>query len=285
MQKQNMIQDRSIKSVVLNFIKWFLLIFFALYTIFPLLWLFVTALKTNAEYFQSPFSFPKVPQWHNFVDAFIDARMGRQIINSIVVAFGAVLLNLLLSGMASYAISRYRFRGREVVFLAFGLGVMIPLNAFMIPYYRMYSSFHLLDSHLGLILLYASVNMPMSILIIRGFMDGFPTELEEAAEIDGLGFVGRFFKMVLPLTKNGFVTAGTFAFITCWNEFVYANLLINTAGKRTIQTGVRWFTNEFTTDYVRLYAAICVAIAPSLLIYFLFQEQVISGLTVGAVKG
>lgn len=282
---QRTIQSRDAKSVILNVLKWMLLVFFAVYTIFPLLWLFVTALKTNAEYFQSPFSLPKMPQWHNFADAFVSAGMGRQIVNSIVVSFGAVFLNLLLAGMASYAISRYRFRGKETIFLAFSLGVMIPLNAFMIPYYRMYSSFHLLDSHLGLILLYASVNMPMSIFIIRGFMDSFPEELEEAAEIDGLGFFGRFFKMVLPLTKNGFVTAGTFAFITCWNEFVYANLLINTAAKRTIQTGVRWFTNEFTTDYVRLYAAICVAIFPSLLIYFLFQEQVISGLTVGAVKG
>ncbi|MBQ7473170.1 MAG: carbohydrate ABC transporter permease [Oscillospiraceae bacterium] len=282
---QNMIQSRDVGSVILRVLKWVLLIALAIYTIFPLLWLFVTALKTNAEYFQSPFSFPKTPQWHNFADAFVSAGMGRQIINSIVVAFGAVIINLLLSGMAAYAISRYRFRAREAIFMAISLGVMIPLNAFMIPYYRMYSTLHLLDSHIGLILLYASINLPMSIFIIRGFMDTFPTELEEAANIDGLGFFGRFFHMVLPLTKNGFVTAGTFAFITCWNEFVYANLMLNTAAKRTIQTGVRWFTNEFTTDYVRLYAAICVAIAPSLAIYFLFQEQVISGLTVGAVKG
>ncbi len=282
---QHMIQSRDASSVVLRILKWVLLIVLAIYTIFPLLWLFVTSLKTNAEYFRSPFSLPAIPQWHNFADAFISAGMGRQILNSIVVAFGAVFLNLLLSGMAAYSISRYRFRAREAIFLAFSLGVMIPLNAFMIPYYQMYSSLHLLDSHAGLILLYASINMPMSIFIVRGFMDTFPTELEEAANIDGLGFFGRFFHMVLPLTKNGFVTAGTFAFITCWNEFVYANLMLNTAAKRTIQTGVRWFTNEFTTDYVRLYSAICVAIAPSLLIYFLFQEQVISGLTVGAVKG
>ena len=282
---QNMIKARDAGSVILRFFRWVLLIVLAIYTIFPLLWLFVTALKTNAEYFRSPFSLPATPQWHNFVDAFVSAGMGRQIVNSIVIAFGAVFLNLLLSGMAAYSIARYRFRARETIFLAISLGVMIPLNAFMIPYYRMYSTLHLLDSHIGLILLYASINMPMSIFIIRGFMDTFPRELEEAAEIDGLGFFGRFFKMVFPLTKNGFVTAGTFAFITCWNEFVYANLLLNTAAKRTIQTGVRWFTNEFTTDYVRLYAAIGVAIAPSLLIYFLFQEQVISGLTVGAVKG
>lgn len=272
-------------AVIAKILKWFVLCLFAFYTLFPLLWLFITALKTNAEYFESPFSLPKTPQWQNFVNAFVDAGMGRQIINSLVVSFSAVALNLLLSSMAAYCIARYRFRMKEVIFIAFSIGVMIPLNAFMIPYYRMFSALGLLDSLLSLVILYAGINMPMSIFIIRGFMETFPRELEEAAAIDGLGFYGKFFRMVLPLTKNGLVTAGTFAFITCWNEFIYANLLINSAAKRTIQTGVRWFNNQFTTDYVSLYAAICVAILPSLVVYFLFQEQIISGLTVGAVKG
>lgn len=279
------IGSRSPKAVLFNVVKWIVLIVFAVYTLFPLIWLMITSLKTNAEYFRDPFSLPEKLQWINYAKAVQAAGLLRQTLNSVVVSAGAVLINILFSAMAAYCISRYRFSGKEVLFTAFTIGVMIPLNAFMIPYYRMFSSFKLLDSLLSLIILYAAINMPMSTFIIRGFMETFPVELEEAAAIDGLGFFGKFFRIVMPLTKNGLVTAGTFAFITCWNEFVYANLLINTSTKRTIQTGIRWFYNEFTTDYVSMYAAICVAILPSLLIYFIFQEQVISGLTVGAVKG
>jgi len=282
---QNKFENFSVKKMLVSIVKWVILLFFAFYTLFPLLWLFMTSLKTNAEYFANPFSLPAVPQWNNFVYAFTQAKMGRQIVNSLVTAFSAVALNLLVSSMAAYCIARYRFKGKEIIFTAISIGVMIPLNAFMIPYYRMFSAMGLLDSLLALIILYAGINMPMSTFIIRGFMETFPVELEEAAAIDGLGFFGKFFTMVVPLTKNGLVTAGTFAFITCWNEFIYANLLINTESKRTIQTGVRWFSNQFTTDYVSMYAAICIAILPSLVVYFLFQEQIIAGLTVGAVKG
>lgn len=273
------------KRLAVQIIKWAVLCILAIYTIFPLLWLFMTSLKTNAEYFQNPFSLPAVAQWNNFVYAFNAANMGRQIVNSLVTAFSAVALNLLFSSMAAYCIARYRFLAKEFIFIAISIGVMIPLNAFMIPYYRMFSALNLLDSLLSLIILYAGINLPMSTFIIRGFMETFPLELEEAATLDGLGFYGKFFRMVVPLTKNGLVTAGTFAFITCWNEFIYANLLINTSSNRTIQTGVRWFSNQFTTDYVSMYAAICIAILPSLIVYFLFQEQIISGLTIGAVKG
>ena len=116
-------------------------------------------------------------------------------------------------------------------------------------------------------------------------MDDFPMEIEEAAYVDGCGFYGRFFRIVMPLTKTGIVTAATFAFLTCWNEFVYANLLTSSPATKTIQIGIRYFTNQFSTDYVSMYAAIVIAIIPSIIIYMLFQEQIIAGLTAGAVKG
>ncbi|MHB8066232.1 MAG: carbohydrate ABC transporter permease, partial [Ruminiclostridium sp.] len=143
----------------------------------------------------------------------------------------------------------------------------------------------LLDSLTALIILYSAIGLPISTFIIRGFMAGFPAEIEEAAYIDGCGFYGRFFRMILPLTKTGLVTAATFEFITCWNEFVYANLLTSSPLTKTIQIGIRYFTNQFTTDYVSMYAAIIISIAPSIIGYMLFQKQVISGLTSGAVKG
>ena len=285
MARTNQIKTSKPQQVILGIVKWILIIFFALYTLFPLVWLFITSLKTNAEYFDSPFSLPAAPQWQNYVNAVTQANLGQMIFNSITVAVIATIINVLVAAMASYAISRFKFKGREIIFALFSAGIMVPLNAMMVPYYTIFSKVGLLDSLNSLRILYAAIGIPISTFIIRGFMDSFPLEIEEAAYVDGCGFFGRFFKIVLPLTKTGLVTAATFQFITCWNEFVYANLLTSSPTKKTIQIGIRFFTNQFTTDYVSMYAAIIVAIVPSIVIYMLFQEQIISGLTAGAVKG
>lgn len=273
------------KKTILTILKWFLLVFFALYTLFPLLWLFITSLKTNAEYFENPFSLPAVPQFVNYVNAVTKADMFRMILNSLTVSAVAVILNIMVASMAAYAIARFRFRGREAVFTILSAGIMVPLNALMVPYYLIFLHTGLLDSMNALRILYAAIGLPMSIFIIRGFMDSLPQEIEEAAWVDGCGFYGRFFRIILPLSRTGIVTAATFQFLTCWNEFVYANLLESSSDHKTIQLGIRYFTNQFTTDFVSMYAAIVVAIVPSIVIYVLFQNQIISGLTAGAVKG
>ncbi len=275
----------TVKKGLLGFLKWFLIIFFAIYTLFPLVWLFFTSLKTNAEYFANPFSIPAIPQFQNYMNAFSQANLGRMIFNSVTVAIIATFVNIMVAAMASYALSRFKFKGREVIFALFSAGVMVPLNALMVPYFTIFSRVGLLDSLNSLRILYAAIGLPLSIFIVRGFMDSFPKEIEEAAYVDGCGFFGRFFKIVLPLTKTGLVTAATFQFLTCWNEFVYANLLTSSPQTKTIQIGIRYFTNQFTTDYVSMYAAIVIAIIPSIVGYMLFQEQIISGLTSGAVKG
>lgn len=285
MAREKTIKTNKSTQVILGILKWIVIIFFALYTLFPLIWLFITSLKTNAEYFDSPFSLPAVPQFANYVNAITQANLGQMVFNSVTVAIIATVINVLAAAMASYAISRFNFKGREILFALFSAGIMVPLNAMMVPYYTIFSKVGLLDSLNSLRILYAAIGIPTSTFIVRGFMDSFPLEIEEAAYVDGCGFFGRFFKIVLPLTKTGLVTAATFQFITCWNEFVYANLLTSSPTKKTIQIGIRYFTNQFTTDYVSMYAAIIVAIVPSIVIYMLFQEQIISGLTAGAVKG
>ena len=271
---------------VLGFVlRWSLLLFFAFYTLFPLLWLFVTSLKTNAEYFANPFSLPSVPQFVNYVKAFTQANLGRMITNSLLVSIVATLLNVMLAAMIAYPLSRYRFRGQNIIFVVFSAGILVPLNALMVPYFVIFSRAGLLDNLNALIILYSAIGIPISLFIIRGFMGSLPLEIEEAALIDGCGFFRRFFHVVLPLSRTGLVTAGTFQFLTCWNEFVYANLLMSAPENKTIQLGVRYFTNQFTTDYVSLYAAIVIAILPSIIGYMLFQNQITSGLTSGAVKG
>lgn len=271
--------------VMFEIVRWVLMLALALYTVVPLIWLFITSLKTNGEYYASRFALPAVPQFANYAKAWNDAGLGRMILNSLSVAAIATIANVFFAAMAAYALSRFKFKGRELIFLLISAGIMVPLNAMMVPYFSIFSKIGLLNSLNSLRILYTAIGIPISIFIIRGFMDSFPGEIEEAAYVDGCGFYGRFFKIVLPMTRSGLVTAGTFQFLTCWNEFVYANLLIADPAKKTIQIGVRYFTSQFATDYVSMYAAIIIAIVPSVLIYVFFQEQVISGLSAGAVKG
>lgn len=275
----------ALKAGLGGILKWILLIYFALYTLFPLIWLFISSFKTNTELFADPFSLPAVWQISNYINALKVSGLIKMMGNSILIGGLSTVLNVLCASMLAYCLSRFRFRGRETIFTFFAAGILVPLNALMVPYFVIISKIGLYDTHAGLILLYSAIGIPMSTFIIRGLMDSLSREIEEAAYIDGCGFFGRYFRIILPLSRNGLVTAATFQFLTCWNEFVFANLLTSSQNVRTIQLGIRYFTNQFSTDFVSMYAAIVISIVPSIVGYMIFQKQIVSGLTSGAVKG
>ena len=280
------IKSRTPKDIAINVVRWILIIFFAAYTLFPLFWLILASFKTNSEFLTSKaFAFPKIWQIQNYTNALTVAGLGRMMLNSVIVGVCATVINAIVASMAGYCISRFRFRGKENLFLLFTVGILVPLNALMVPYFVIINKLGLYNTYGGMIVLYTAIGIPMSTVIIRGLMDSIPMEIEEAAYIDGCGFFGRFFRVILPLARTGIVTAATFEFLTCWNEFVFANLIVSSDKLRTIQVGIRYFTNQFSTDYVSMYAAIVISIVPSIIGYIIFQEQIISGMTSGAVKG
>lgn len=272
-------------AVLLGLGKWTFLIFLFVYAVFPVLWLTVASLKTNGELMANPFSLPQVWQFQNYKKALAVSGIARLMLNSVLISTAATFLNVLIASMAAYTLSRFRFRGNQVLKVMFSSGILIPLNALMIPYFVLINSLGLYNTMGGLILVYTAIGIPISTFIIMGFMASVPEELEEAAIIDGACFYKRFFTLVFPLSRAGVVTAGTFQFLTCWNEFVYANLLTSSQAVRTVQLGIRYFTNQFATDYVSMYAAIIISILPSIAAYVLFQNQIIAGLTSGALKG
>ena len=283
---ESKIKTRTLKQTLIDILRWFLIIFFAAYTLFPLIWLILASFKTNFEFLTGPaFALPEVWQIQNYINALTVAGLGRMMLNSVIVGVCATVVNAVVASMAGYCISRFRFKGRENLFLLFTVGILVPLNALMVPYFVIINKLGLYNTYGGMILLYTAIGIPMSTVIIRGLMDSIPLEIEEAAYIDGCGFFGRFFHVVLPLARTGIVTAATFEFLTCWNEFVFANLIVSSDKLRTIQVGIRYFTNQFSTDYVSMYAAIVISIVPSILGYVIFKEQIISGMTSGAVKG
>lgn len=277
----NLYKSKTFKNAIM----WIVLGFFLFYTIAPLVWLVISSLKTNGELMGAPLAFPKTLQFQNYKNAFEVSGLGRLFLNSIIVSITATILNVIVSSMASYAIARYDFKGKELIFTLISAGIMVPVSALMVPVFILIKNLGLYDTKLALILTYSAMGLPLSIFIIRGFMNTIPKELEEAGVLDGCNFYQKFYKIILPLSRAGIVTAITFQFLYCWNEFIYAMLLTSSQTNRTVQVGIRFFSNQFTTDYTSMFAAITISIIPAIAGYVLFQRQIISGLTSGAIKG
>ena len=265
--------------------KWVIIISFVFYAVFPFLWLVLASLKTNAELLNNPFELPAVFQFKNYSNAIQEAGLGRLIINSLVISTSATFINILFSSMCAFAIARHTFWGNNVLFLMITAGILVPLNALIIPYFAIINFLNLYDTRIGLILVYCAVGLPVSTFILTEFFKSIPKEIEEASFLDGCNFASRYFKIMLPLALPGLATAGTFQFILCWNEFIYAMLLTSSTDIRTIQFVISYFTNQFFSDYVGMFAAVVISIIPSITVFILFQEKVINGLTAGSVKG
>lgn len=272
-------------DIIAKIAKWAVLVFFLISTFIPLVWLLVGSLKTNLELQTEPFSLPDVPQFSNYVEAVEISGLHRLFVNSVLVSGLSTVINLLIVSMAAYVFSRFVFRGQNALLNVMLAGVLVPIVALMVPYFRIITGIGVYDTLWALIITYAGINVPISLFLVHGFMKTVPRELEEASIIDGCGFFQRYAQIVLPLSKLGLVTAGTFAFLFSWNEFVYALLLTASEESRTLQLGIRFFTSQFRTDYTSMYAAIVIAIIPMIIVYILLHERIIKGLTSGALKG
>lgn len=278
-------QRITFSSVSAKVGKWIVLIFFFVFTFVPLIWLLISSFKTNLELQVRPFSFPEVWQFQNYVNAIQISSLPRLFINSIIVAVASTALTLVVTSMAAFVFAREKFPLQQPLLSIILAGVLVPIIGLMAPYFRLVNSLGLYDSLFALILTYTGINLPVSTFLMHGFMKTIPAELEEAAEIDGATFVQRFTKVIVPLSRVGLVTAGTFVFLFSWNEFIYALLLTSRVASRTLQLGIRFFVSQFFTDYTSMFAAIVLTIIPSIAVYVFLHEKIIKGLTSGALKG
>ncbi|MCG8570415.1 MAG: carbohydrate ABC transporter permease [Spirochaetes bacterium] len=272
-------------SIILNTVKWIFLIIMLLLAVIPLIWLFITSFKTNIELQTNPFALPKVPQFQNYLNAIQISDLHILFFNSVVVATCATILNLIITSMGTFVIAREDFPFKKVLLVIFQAGVLVPIISLMVPYFKVISFLKLYNTKVALILVYAAVNIPVSVFLLHSFMSGIPKELEEAAIIDGCSFIQRYTKIIFPLSTLGLVTAGTFVFIYCWNEFIYALLLTSSVKARTLQLGIRFFSSQFFTDYTSMFAAIILVIIPTIIVYVFLHEKIITGLTAGSTKG
>lgn len=271
------------KNKFLKFIKYLVLSLYAVTTLVPFLWILANSFKENSEIFAKPFSLPSVYMFSNYVEAWKNAKLGTYFFNSAFVSFSAIAIILIFGAMAAYIISR--IKPSLLLYTFFTLGIMIPIHTVLIPTFVLMKTFHLYNSRIGLVIIYAVSNLSLGIFILCGFMKTFPKAIEESAFMDGASMTRTFFTIVLPLTRPGLATVGTVAFLNCWNEYLFAYILISKDTMKTMTQGIFSLIGSYNTNYGPLCAGLVVAIVPVVIMYIIFQEQVIEGMTAGAVKG
>jgi N,N'-diacetylchitobiose transport system permease protein len=258
---------------------------------FPVFWMISTAFKTNDQINGTPTWFPLHPTLTNFSAAIHKQYFWSDLKNTVIVVLVGVGIAMVLAFLAAVALAKYRFHGRRL-FVLLIIGVqMIPGIGLIIPLYVMLADVPVLGINLvgkltGVIIIYISSVLAFSVWTLRGFLLGIPKELEEAAMVDGSTRLGAFIRILLPLVAPGLVATSVFAFITCWNEFIFANLLLQRQGNQTITVWLAGFTGGQTyVDWGGLMAASTLIAVPVVIFFLLVQRKIAFGLTTGAVKG
>jgi multiple sugar transport system permease protein len=255
------------------------------WTLFPLYYLFLTSVKSIHTIMERPPRLIVWPSFDTYETVLIQERFYEFFLNSFVIALGSTLLALAIGGLAAFAFSHWKFRWKEPLFLTSMVGRMFPPITTLIPIYIMVKYAGLLDTHLALILIYASFQVPLVLLILRDFFTQVPRELSECAYIDGCTPWQVFTRIVLPLAKNGIMAAGILCFVEAWNEFIFALVLTSFRAKTAPVVLATYIENEGTLQWGSLAALGVWTIMPTLLFMLFLKKFLIRGLTVGALKG
>lgn len=278
-------KNSKTKSTIIKVMIYVFLTLVAIIYLAPLLWIFMVSFKTNAEIFTSPFALPESFYLDNFIFAWTAGKLGIATLNSFIVCGVTLVLSMLIGSMAAFAIGRLRWRLAGPCMTFFMIGMMIPVHCVMIPLFTRFAKMGLSNSLVGLVLPYLTFSLPVTIFIMTGFFKSMPNELIESACIDGASIYGIFFKIALPLSKTGLFVTGLMTFVANWNELLLAMVLISDDTKKTLPVSLSKFVGPYNTNYSQMFAAIIIAIIPTIIVYCIFSNQIVDGLTAGAVKG
>jgi N,N'-diacetylchitobiose transport system permease protein len=255
--------------------------------VFPVFWMISTAFKSDEEIVGlNPTWFPLPPTLRHFRDAVDKPYFWVDVENSLIVVTVTVAISIVLAFLAAIALARYRFDGRKL-FIVLVIGIqMLPQAGLIIPLYVVLADYHLVNALAGVIITYMTFVLPFCVWTLRGFLLGIPKELEEAAMVDGSTRLGVFVKILLPLMGPGLVATSVFAFITTWNEYIFARVLLNDQSKQTVTVWLSYFLGSSRhTDWGALMAASTLTAIPVVVFFLLVQRRIAFGLTSGAVRG
>lgn len=264
-----------------------ILILVAVVQLFPFIWLILFSLKSNTEIFDpsKTLSLPEVWHFENYSMALQGGEILRYFLNSILYSVVTVVVSGLLAAMAAYGITRMEWKLKGFVMAVFTLGIMMPVQATLLPLFQVLDATGLRNGYLGLMIPYIVFAIPMSVMVLSSFYRSIPREMEDAACIDGCGIFRTFFVIIVPMIKPALSTASIFAFMNTWNELLFANTFVDDEAYRTLPVGIMTFVGEHSTNWGLIGAGLVVATVPVVIIYFILSRQIQSSMTVGAVKG
>ncbi|MCG8498984.1 MAG: carbohydrate ABC transporter permease [Firmicutes bacterium] len=272
------------KNTVLSYV---LIIAFCILFLFPIYWMLSTSFKTNDVIMKLPPQWiPRAPTLQNYLNVFGDNKFLTFYKNSIIVSLSTTVTSLILAVLASYSFSRFKFFGSNAIQMVFLSTQMFPAMVLLIAMYTMYRQLNLINTYTALVLACTTKALPLSVWVLKGFYDGIPRDLEEAASIDGCGRYETLFKVILPLIKPGALAVAIYAFLVSWDDFLWGLTLVNKLEMRTLTPGISLtYLGEFSYDWAKVMTAAVGASVPVLTAFIFMQKYMISGLTVGAVKG
>lgn len=258
---------------------------FAFVWLMPVLILVFTSLKSSGDlYSGSLFSLPEEFKWGNFVEAWKEGNLGIYMKNSFMISVIKVPLGILIASLAAFGLTRMNFKWEKPMYIFFILGMTIPFQACLVPLVMMLNKMNLLNTHVGLIILYLGFGLPFATLILYGFFKGIPRELDEAARIDGCSDLYLFIKIILPVALPAISTLVILDFLSTWNEFLLAQIFLTSDYLKTVPAGIMSFQGEYSTNYPLMMSGVLLSVLPVLLVYIIFQKHFVSGFG-GAVKG
>lgn len=254
------------------------------FSLFPAYWMFSSAIDPEAAT-RGARILPAGITWENFASVLNDGGFAQYLRNSVLVALGTVVISSIIALFAAVAVSRFKFRFRKGILVLVLMVQMVPLEALVIPLFLQMKTLGMLNSLLGLTIVYLAFSLPFAIWTLRGFVSAVPVELEEAAYLDGASWGRMFWRILVPLVAPGVVATSVFSFITAWNEFIFALTFMQQSSKYTVPVGLQKFFGENTTDWGAVMAASTIITVPVLVFFLLVQRNLASGLTAGSVKG
>ena len=263
--------------------KYAVLSIWSIITLFPVLWVFMTAFKDNGQIFGNPFVLPDPLVSDNLTSVFEAVNFGTSFLNSFIFAAATVGVILLITSMSGYYCAKLTRGMKMYSFLI--LGMMMPAQTILIPIFTNYVKVGLNNTRIGLILMYVGLNIAFGTFILTGFMKGVPDAVIESGVIDGASSLRAFFSLVIPMAKPGLATVGTFVFLNTWNDFMIAFIMATDVKLQTLNLACYQLRGVYSSDFGLLSAGCVILMTPAIIIFIVFQEQVIKGLTAGAVKG
>lgn len=254
--------------------------------LFPFVWMALSSIKQLSElYTVPPHWWPEAPTLDNYAKVLFDSNIPRYFVNSVVISVGSTGLALLLAVFASYGFARYNFKGKPLLQAFVLIGQLLPTAAIIVPLFITLRVLGLVNTYWGLILVYMIITLPLSVWMLTSYFKAIPAELEEAAIIDGASRLGVLFRITLPLSLPGIIAVIVYAFVTTWNEFIFALCFATDSRVKTLPIGIAEFSTEFNTDWGAVMAASVVMTVPIALLFLVFQKLFVGGLTAGGIKG